>query len=198
MMPRARIATAAVLVMAIASGVWLYLLWPRWYGTEVLLPVTLGARTGAGDVIASYPDSRLRLDATNTQAANAKIETVLVDVRSVGVVWDSHNNPVDEASRLRNRIVYLQLKPTDQKSTSGEPLWHAVTISTTRVLDVVNLRVEVSETNTAAQIMVNIAGGRLPITKEAAVSPAAAILKVLPSGRHAVVGVISGGQRHYF
>jgi len=198
MMPRTRIATAAVLVMAIASGVWLYLLWPRWYGTEVLLPVTLGVRNGGGDVIASYPDSRLRLDATNTQAVDSKTENAQVDVRSVGVVWDSHNNPVEETSRLRNRIVYLQLKPTDKKSTSGEPLWHAVTISTTLVPDALNLRVEVSDTNPSARIVVNIAGGRLPITKEMAVSPAAAILKVLPSGRHAIVGVITGGQRRYF
>lgn len=198
MMPRTRIATAAVLVMAIASGVWLYLLWPRWYGTEVLLPVTLGVRNGGGDVIASYPDSRLRLDATNTQAVDSKTENAQVDVRSVGVVWDSHNNPVEETSRLRNRIVYLQLKPTDKKSTSGEPLWRAVTISTTLVPDALNLRVEVSDTNPSARIMVNIAGGRLPITKEMAVSPAAAILKVLPSGRHAIVGVITGGQRRYF
>jgi hypothetical protein len=66
------------------------------------------------------------------------------------------------------------------------------------VPDALNLRVEVSETNPSAQIVVNIAGGRLPLTKEAAVSPAAAILKVLPSGRHAIVGVITGGQRHYF
>lgn len=188
---RARIGAAAVAIFLIASGAWLYQLWPRWYGAEVLLPVTLGTPRSGADVIATFPDSHLRLDAETLEVS----DTVRVDVRSIGVVWDSRNDPTAEASRIRNRTVYLQMTTTDKKSGTGEALWHPVSISTTLVPDVVNLRVEVRESNRAGFIDVDIAGGRVPLQKSLVASPAAAILKVLPSGRHAIVGVIVNNTR---
>jgi len=198
---RARIIGAGLIVLALVGGLKLYLLWPRWYGTEVLLPITLASRgNGAATPMASYPDSRLRLDATNTHAVSAKVENVLVDVRSVGVVWDSRHAPAEEASQLRARTVYLQLKATETKAATGEALWHPVSISTTPVPDVVNLRVTVTSANEAAQVNVHIAGAGtiLPLKPGAALDHAAAILKVLPSGRHAMVGVVAGGVRVMF
>jgi len=198
---RARIIGAALIVLTLAGSLELYLLWPRWHGTEVLLPITLGSRGGGGSMVtAFYPDSRLRLDATNTQAVNNKIENALVDVRSIGVVWDSRRPPQDEAGRIRSRTVYLQLKTIDSKATTGEALSHPATISTTLVPGVINLRVRVTSANEAAQINVGISGGGtiLPMTPGMKLDHAAAILKVLPSGRHAMVGVVAGGVRVMF
>lgn len=194
-----RIAGAGAVVLAIAAGMWLYLLWPRWYGTEVLLPVELKARPGStGGVFTSYPDSRLQLDATNTAAATGQTDVARVDVRSIGVVWDSRHAPRDEAARIRNRTVYLQLKPGGKTATTGEALSHPVSISTTRVADAINLRVQVGDSNPSAQINVDIAGGRLPLAAGQPLDHAAAILKVLPSGRHALVGISAGGIRTRF
>jgi hypothetical protein len=194
---RARIIAAGLIVLAIVGGLKVYLLWPRWYGTEVLLRITLGARGGSEGVVAYFPDSRLRLDATNTQAANGKVEGALVEVRSLGVVWDSHHAPAEEAGRIRNRSVYLQLKFADTRAATGEALSRPVTISTTLVPGVLNLRVEVTSANTAAEINVGItgAGAFLPLKPGTAIDHASAILRVLPSGRHALVGVIAGGAR---
>ena len=196
---RGRVLGAGAAVLAIAAGMWLYLLWPRWYGTEVVLPVNLRAQGGsAGGVFTTYPDSRLQLDATNTLAADGQAAAAHVDVRSVGVVWDSRHEPRAEAARMRNRTVYLQLKTIDKTASTGEVLSHPVGISTTPVPDVINLRVRVVHANSAAQIDVDIAGGRLPLAPGLPLDHAAAILKVLPSGRHAIVGVIAGGKRIMF
>ena len=196
---RARIIGAGAAVLAIAAGLWLYLLWPRWYGTEVLLPVDLSVQPGGdGGVSASYPGSRLQLDVTNTLAAGGRTQVARVDVRSIGVVWDSRHAPRDEAARVRNRIVYLQLKPSGQTSSTGEALMRPVSISTTPVPDAVNLRVQVGYANTAGQIDVDIAGGRLPLDARQPLEHAAAILKVLPSGRHALVGIMTDGTRTRF
>ena len=197
---RARIIAASLIVLAIVGGLKLYLSWPRWYGTEVLLPVTLGVHGNGGIITASYPDSRLRLDATNIQAASAKIEVALIDVRSLGVVWDSRHEPALEAGRIRNRTVYLQLKTIGTTAATGEALSHVATISTTLVPGVINLRVEVTNANASAQITVGIAGSNtiLPLKPGAALDHGAAILRVLPSGRHQLVGVIAGGVRVMF
>ena len=196
---RARVVGACSAVLAIALGLWLYLQWPRWYGTEVLLPVELKTEGAApGAVVASYPDARLQLDASNTLEATGKTQMPRITVRSVGVVWDSRHDPTAEAASLRSRTVYVQVKTIDKTTTMGEALSHVVSISTTLVPEAINLRVQVTATNPSAQINLGIAGGRLPLAADTALAQAAAILKVLPSGRHAIVGVIAGGKRIYF
>lgn len=196
---RARIVAAGLVVLSIVGGLTLYLLWPRWYGVEVLMPVTLGTVGGPnGGLVTDFPDSRLQLDATNTLAASRSQRSPYVDIRSVGVVWDSRRDPREEAARLRHQIVYLQLKKTEAAAGTGEPLSRPFTISTTPVSGVTNLRVMIVSANSAAQVDVGISGGRLPLPQGAALDHAAAILKVLPSGRHAIVGVIAGGQRVVF
>lgn len=197
---RVRIIGAGLIVLAIIGGMKLYLLWPRWYGTEVLLPVTLGTRGGSNMVMASYADSQLQLDATNTLSANIKQDIARVDVRSLGVVWDSRHDPVDEAGRIRNRTVFVQLKTIAATAGTGEALWRPVSISTTLIPGVMNLRVPVRSANASAQIGVGIAGAGaiLPLRSDTPHDHASAILKVLPSGRHAIVGVIAGGTRVMF
>ena len=196
---RARIIGAGGVVLAAATGVWLFLQWPRWYGTEVLLPIDVIAQPGvSASAMASYPDSHLQLDVAHTLAAAGPADVARVDVRSIGVVWDSRREPRDEAARIRNRTVYLQLKPSGTVASTGEPLWHPASISTTRVADAINLRVRVIGANPAGQLDVDIAGGRLPLAAGQSRQRAAAILKVLPSGRHALVGIITNGGRSPF
>ena len=196
---RARIIGAGVVVLATAAGVWLFLQWPRWYGTEVLLPIDVIAQPGVSDdAMASYPDSHLQLDVAHTLAAGGPAEIARVDVRSIGVVWDSRREPRDEAARIRNRTVYLQLTLSGKVASTGEPLWHPASISTTRVADAINLRVQVIGANPAGQLDVDIAGGRLPRAAGQSRQRAVAILKVLPSGRHALVGISVGGIQTRF
>ncbi len=188
-----RIVAAGAIVLGIALGLWIYLQWPRWYGAEVLLTFERSAgQVSPGPSFVSYPDTRLQLDATNTMPEAGQTNVKRITVRSIGVVWDSRNDPDDEASRLRNRRVYLQV-------TSERNLWRVVSVSTTLVPDVLNIAGQVEYANRAGQMDVNIAVGRLPIATTRAPEQAKAILRVLPSGRVGVIGIIQAdGARVMF
>lgn len=195
----ARIMAACVLVIGLAAGNWAYLLWPRWFGAEVLLPVKLQTRSGqSGGVFTDYPDARLQLDADNALKDRARTDATFTPVRSIGVVWDSRVGPKENAQILRRRTLFLQVRPSGKTLTSGDALSRVVSVSRTRVPDVMNLAVVVDGITLAAQADVHIAGGRVPVPQDLAIDQAVAILKVLPSGRHAIVGMIVGGKRVVF
>lgn len=172
---RARIIAAGVVILLMASGVWLYLQWPRWYGTEVVLPVTVRSNSASGGyVFVEYPDAKIKMDA----------------MRTVGVVWDTRLDLDQRVSQIRNRIFFLQLKPT-AAIAEGRALWHPVSISDTPIRDAVNLRVRVINADRDGALDLEIASNRIPMTATPIPNQAAVVLKVLPSGRHALLNSLT-------
>ena len=104
MTTRARVLTTLVVVLGLATWEWCYLGWPRWFGTEIRVPVQVGTRGGPkGLAVPFYPEWHLQLDASNTQETG-RPATPTVHVRSIGVVWNPRVSAQAAAASLRSRI----------------------------------------------------------------------------------------------
>jgi hypothetical protein len=185
---RARILIAGMVVLLMAAGVCVYLQWPRWYGTEILLPATVRINSGNdGYVSVDYPDAKVKIDALPVMENAAPGKGGYVPIRTVGVVRDSRIDPDQQVAQIRNRAFFLQLKPTDAHASDGRAMWHPVSISDTPIRDAVNLRVRVLRAERNGELDLEIASDRLRLSSPPSGDQVAVILKVLPSGRHAVV-----------
>ena len=200
MKPRLRILLAGAAVLMMVAVLWVFLQWPRWYGTEIHVPVRLDVASGAPDMSwAHFPDSRVQLDATHVLPPPARPrpgsdqESPRINLRSIGVVWNSANDPTEESFRLHNMTVYLQMERDDERG-----VWHPVSISTALVPGATNIRTRINYANASGHVDVDLDALRVPLSADGKRQSSSAILKVLPSGRHALVGIVIGGERRMF
>ena len=190
MTTRGRVLTALVVVLGLATWEWCYLGWPRWFGTEIRVPVQVGTRGGSsGAAVPFYPEWHLQLDAANTQET-ARPVTPTLHVRSIGVVWNPQMSAQAVAASLRSRTAYLQLKAP---AAGGDGLWHTESISLTPVPGAMNLRVRIVAASPAAQIAVVIDQGMVPPISVS--GNGSAILRLTSSGRAALIAFELNGQR---
>ena len=193
MTTRARVLTTLVVVLGLATWEWCYLGWPRWFGTEIRVPVQVGTRGGPkGLAVPFYPEWHLQLDASNTQETG-RPATPTVHVRSIGVVWNPQMSAQAAAASLRSRIAYLQLKGP---AAGGDGQWHTESISLTPVPGSTNLRVRIVATSTAGAVAAAIDQGMVPPIS--ASGNGSAILRLTASGRATIVGFELNGQRMLF
>lgn len=186
---RALIAGAAVMTMAVS--VWTYLMWPCWYGTNVVLPVVFqNDNFGNGQLYLVYPDAKLKIESPNTNPQANYHAGGFAPIRSVGVVWDPHRDPLEVATAMRHRTLFLQLKQTEKLAANGDQIWHPVSVSATPITGVVNLRVRVAAANSAGEFEVEIARDHIPMSSAPTVKDGAIWFKVLPSGRAALIAPI--------
>lgn len=197
---RQRILLAGAAVLTMLAVLWVFLAWPRWYGAEIHVPVHLDVAVGAPDMSrAHFPDSRLQMDATHVlppparQRPGSEQESARINLRSIGVVWNSTNDPTEESFRLHNMTVYLQMQRDD---VSG--VWHPVSISTTLVSGATNIRTRINYANASGQVDVDLDAFRVPVSADRTRQPSSAILMILPSGRYALVGIVLDGERRMF
>ena len=197
---RNRILMALAAALAVATGMWLYGQWLAWFGQEILVPIAAGNRGNPGqNVIAHYPDARLHLETSHTFATSGKQEVPRIEVRSIGVVLDDSVDASRQSSNLRTRVVYLQMKPDETPARQISGVWKPVSVSLTPVPGAFNLQASVRSVDGAGNIDVSYAPDQLPLQRLPADNQhMAGILKVLPSGRAALVGLIAGNQRIQF
>jgi hypothetical protein len=206
------------MVLVIIVAYWLYAAWPMWRGTEVYLPVLTRAQ-GNGTVWLEFPDQRLDPGFPGVTRPTTPGDAVFVPVRAIGNLWDAKAQFERNRQQLLGRTLFVQVQPAGSPITGGWTAWRPVSVSDGLIAGEVNLRAQVQSVDPGGRLQMrfavqathlppDLAGSRQTADwKKAPVGPggavrdvepitsAYAVLKVLPSGRHAVVAMIVAGKR---
>ncbi len=181
---RARVWLSLVIVLLVGAGEWCYLGWPRWFGIEMRVPVRIGSRAGSrADPAPFYPEFSLQIQAANTTSVPGRSPVEATVVPWLGDVWDEHVPAQTAAARLHGRTAYLQMSG----ASGQDPLWRVKSISLAPVPGASNLRVHINAASSSGHIAVDIYQG-VPSAADIAEGHAA-LLRVLPSGRAALVAI---------
>jgi hypothetical protein len=136
-----------------------------------------------------WPSGRVLLAIPNAEADDSPIPAH--EVREIGPVWPATTNPVRGARLMHGRTLYLQV---ERRATAegGSALAEPVSISTTPVAGATNLRVRVTKATPSGRLYLAIGPGVYPAPSTLAPDAlTAAVLRVLPSGRFAMVGLVA-------
>lgn len=189
------IAAAGVIALVVTGAHAAYQSWPAARGTEICVPATLVRRpVDMGMAEVRLPFSRIALDVPHTAPA---ITETFEPVQRTGEWWIAGGGARANARRLRGHPLYLQLAP-------GQPLWaggpvemRASTVSDALVPGAVNLAGTVTLVREDGYIRLDFAFAPMAVPPNvAADARVAAVLRVLPSGRATLVGVIVNGTRY--
>jgi hypothetical protein len=211
------IAAAGAIAMIVTTAHAAYRSWPVTHGTEICVPAAMVSQPAGPTLVAiQLPLARIELDVPHTTPAPGD---TFEPVRRVGGWWVAGGSAGTNARRLRGRPLYLQLAP-------GKPLWPggpvemgAATVSDTLVGGAINLAGTVTSVREDGYVSLDFSFGPIAVPRDVAlharpfVAPGprgartgplppatdpdvAAVLRVLPSGRAALVGVIVNGTRY--
>ena len=204
----------ALVVTSVHAG---FRFWPVARGTEIYVPAALvGQPVDLAQVVVQVPFARIELDLPHRAP---DVTETFERVRRVGRWWTTGGGRTANSRRLRGRALYVQL-------TAGRPLWpggpagmQPATVSDAIVNGAVNLAGVVTRVREDGYLWLDFALGPVGVPREIAtrarpsvppaprdgatlqMSPAFdpgvfAVLRVLPSGRAALVAVIVNGQRY--
>lgn len=204
---------AGLVALALVVSHLAYRAWPGWFGTEIYLPVSMHPVNppSFGNVGIDFPAERLRLDVPRG-ASEAPAELFqLVHGAGFGI-------EAAAVRRMRGHDLFVQLEPDQPLSPAGPVSMRPVGLSHTPIAGVTNVAGRVTRVETDGRLWLNfgshqlpvppdIAGRarpleiirepyRLPEVKSRAADPGTfAILRVLPSGRAVLAGLIVDGRR---
>lgn len=211
------IAAAGAIALVVTSAHACYRSWPITHGTEICVPAAIVSQPADVALVAvQLPLARIELDVPHTTPA---VSDTFERVRRVGGWWVTGGGAAANARNLRGRPLYLQLTP-------GQPLWpggpvemRPSTVSDSVVSGAVNLAGTVTSVREDGYVWLDFMFRWITVPKDVAaharpfvapgprgnrtgpIPPAAdpgveAVLRVLPSGRAALVGVIVNGTRY--
>jgi hypothetical protein len=211
------IAAAGVIAIVVTSAHAAYRFWPVTHGTEICVPAALlGQPADVAMVAIQLPIARIELDLPHAEPA---VTETFERVRRIGGWWITGGAALANAQKLRGRPLYLQLTP-------GQPLWaggpvemRPSTVSDSAIVGATNLAGTVRRVREDGYIWLDFPFGWIGVPRDVAararpplapgrrandpgpIPPAAdpgvfAVLRVLPSGRAALVGVIVDGTRY--
>lgn len=211
------IAAAGAIALVVTGAHAGYRSWPVTHGTEICVPAALVSQSAdVGLVTVQLPLARIELDVPHTTPA---VSETFERVRRIGGWWVTGGAAGANARKLRGRPLYLQLAP-------GQPLWpggpvelRPATVSDSVVGGAINLAGTVTSVREDGYVWLDFAFGPIAVPGDVAararppvapgprgnrtgpIPPAAdpgvaAVLRVLPSGRAALVGVIVNGTRY--
>ena len=189
------IAAAGVIALVVTGAHAGYRSWPVARGTEVCVPATLLRQpVDLGVAEVRLPFARIALDVPHTTPA---ITETFEPVRRVGEWWVANGGAGANARQLRGRPLYVQLVPGQPLWTGGPVEMRASTVSDALVPDAVNLAGRVVLVCEDGYIRLDFAFAPMAVPASVATDArVAAVLRVLPSGRAALVGVIANGTRY--
>lgn len=210
------ILAAGLVAIMTTSAHALYRSWPVTHGTEIVVPAALfGQPADVAMVGVGLPLARLELDVPHTAPA---ITETFEPVRRIGGWWTTEGEKGVNQKKRHGRPLYLQL-------TAGQPLWPGgpaamlpATVSDTVVDGAINLAGVVARVREDGYVWLDFPFGLVGVPRDVAaharplvpsprvsatgqIPPAAdpgvfAVLRVLPSGRAALVAVIVNGTRY--
>ena len=185
---RARILAAGLLTMVVGAGYWLVDAWPAWRGDEILLAVSLTPIPGLSNRVGlTFPDEHVAVG-TLPPAPDTRVNVTYRSVRPIGSFWV--DGDASMARKLRGRTFFLQVEPADPTSAARPSRVRAVSLSDARVDGVVNLRVTAGRVDSAGRFDLFLTTHEYAWRGPIPAGPIQALLRVLPSGRHAVVRLI--------
>jgi hypothetical protein len=211
------IAAAGAIALVVTGSHTAYRSWPVRHGTEVCLPAALVRQSAALALVAvRLPLARIELDVPHTRPA---VGEPFEPLRRIGDWWAAGGSAGTNARRLRGRPLYLQLTPGRPLWTGGPDEMRASTVSDGLVGGAINLAGLVSSVREDGYLWLDFSFGPIAVppavaaaarpftdpgprpTAAGPILPAtdpgvAAVLRVLPSGRAALVGVIVNGTRY--
>jgi hypothetical protein len=185
-----RILLTAVLTLGIGAGYWMYIAWPEWFGAEIRVDAILGlpdrhtSRTAL-----DWPSGRVLLTIPHAEADDSPMP--FHEVRQIGPVWPATSDPLRGARLMHGRTLYLQVERR-ASAEGGSALAEPVSISTTPIAGATNLRVHVTRATPSGRMYLVLGPSVYPAPSTLAPDAlTAAVLRVLPSGRFTMVGLVA-------
>lgn len=194
------IAAAGLFALAVTGAQGLYLSWPATHGTEIYMTATL-VRQPARDewVRVRLPIERIVTDRTESAAADRADRTERYEHVPRAGGWIAGGDVRADALTLRGRPLYVQLTPGEPLWPGGPPAHRAVSVSNAPVSGATNIAGTVTSVREGGRLWLDFAIAPIAVPQEVAAAPeprAFAVLRVLPSGRAALHGVIVNGERY--
>lgn len=210
-----RLALAGVFAMLLIASHFAYRAWPAWRGVEVYVPVAIvpSVPARAGYIRLDVPAERVRIEAAHPEDAVPRepFETV----RRIGDWWGPPGQTDVSAWRLRGRRLFVRLQPAEAMWPGGPQWMRATEVSDMPGASAMNVAATVRRVGrlwlsfgshelvvppgVAARARARITvrePGRGPVMVGRAADPGVfAVLRVLPSGRAALAGLIVDGAR---
>lgn len=207
---------AGALALIVTASHATYRTWPARHGTEIIVPAAIHAQAaGLAMVSIELPLSRIELDVPHRTPA---VTETFARVGLVGTWWTADGDDKANRRRLTGRPLYLQLTPAGPTRPGGPVAVQPSTASDQPVAGAVNLATTVMRVREDGYLWLGFPFGPIGVPHEVAMHarpptpprprladatplPAAdpgvyAVLRVLPSGRAALVGVIVNGARY--
>lgn len=192
-----RACAAGVATIAIGSAFWIHQTWPWWFGEDVYLVATVNG----------YGPNRLRLEFKDAQVwlrGVAEPSQWALDfftpVTPLPGIWDTSKPWPLVAKRLLGRRLFLQMERSGRPLPDGSHMSTAVSLSEAPVEGFPNFAVRVISAwpTHEGMLSLNFASAPLEPWLHGSVVPrdgpevsrAAVRLRVLPSGRYAVIGIV--------
>lgn len=176
----ARILLAAIVTLGLGAGTWAYEAWPSWYGREITLQGLLlskDKRTGRASI--EFLAQRVRVEGPGIVAEDFPVPAYLV--KQIDTVWPAGDDPVQSARLLQRRVVYVQMERQGEVDVP-------VSVSRAPVAGAINLRARVTGAKPTGRFEIAFAPPLVPVPAGVDENGfVTAVLRVLPSGRHAIV-----------
>jgi len=195
---RRGILAAAGLAITVTGAHAVYRAWPAVYGTEVYLPAALIRQAGdLGLVSVQLAPARIALDVPHKEPpAREPFEAV----QRIGSWWIDGGQAGANERRLRGRPLYLQLIPGSPLWSGGPVQMRTSTVSDAPIESATNIEGVVTRVSSDGYLWLDFSLAPIALPGLAANLPAntaaAAIMRVLPSGRAVLVGVVVNGTRY--
>lgn len=188
------IAIAGAIALVLTGGHAAYRAWPLARGTEILVPASLVRQAVAPEYVAvRLAFDRIALDVPH--AAPPPKEPFEALPRA-GDWWMSGAAPHANAVRLRGRPLYVLLAPAPPPTPGGTVEMRPSAVSDTLATGAVNVAGTVTTVRDDGYLWLDFAFAPLTVPASAPDGPALAVLRVLPSGRAALIGVVVNGSRY--
>ena len=211
------IAVAGVFAVVVTGAHALYRSWPVTHGAEICVPAALHRQpVEVGVVMVRLSIARIELDVPHVPPAVAE---VFEPAQRRGGWWITGDDTSANMRARRGRPLYLQLEAGEPASPGGPAVMRPSTVNDTAVGGAVNLQGMVTRVREDGYIWLDFPVGWIGVPREIELGarplvvpgprvtetgppkPAAdpgvcAVLRVLPSGRAALVGVIVSGKRY--
>ena len=184
-----RILLAAIVTLGLGAGTFVYEAWPSWYGQEITLQGLLGSKDKrSGRASIEFMAQRLRVEGPGTVADDFLVPAYLV--KQIDTVWPAGDDPARSARLMQRRVLYVQMERQGADVGPSQPEGPYVPVSVSRapVAGAINLHARVVSAEPTGRFQIALAPPWIPIPPgldEAAF--VSAVLRVLPSGRHAIV-----------
>ena len=181
-----RILLAALVTLGLGAGTLIHAAWPSWYGQEITLQGLLGPKDKrSGRASIEFLAQRVRVEGPGIVADDSPVPAYLV--KQIDTVWPAGDDPVQSARLLQGRVVYVQME-----REGNEGPYVPVSVSRAPMAGAINLRARVSGEPELPQptgrFVITLAPPQIPIPAGIDENMfVTAVLRVLPSGRHAIV-----------